>query len=199
MHELSLPLTTWPAVEQLGKALGVKHAYPTSPAARGEFPLSSHPELLLLSLVVLVTKLYHPFDGIPRHPYSDDDPAALVVDWKVWNRQHVSLPRTPLHPLQASAEAHPRDHWDVKPTDVVSMNDQQLDGYLDWFERTWLPPTSTDDPTENAANDFDRELFRLFPLTKPALHETGEKEVELPKVSRTSLRRILLCSDRAAA
>ncbi|KAL9081831.1 MAG: hypothetical protein Q9159_006994 [Coniocarpon cinnabarinum] len=163
INELNLPMPVFPSVEGLTNMLGMAHMFPQVKDAKGELPIVLHPELRLLALLVLTVKMQHPFDGISRHPYSDDDPSALVIDWNLWNKQHSSLPRSPLRP-ESTERQGPKDHWDVKATDIPLMNTTQMDDYLDWFERTLLPPTSTDDPTENANNDFEREVWALFPL-----------------------------------
>ena len=182
---LSLPLSTYTSVESLVRILEVSMTYPTSKTPHDELPLALNPELRLMSLVVLSVKLMHPFDDVTRHPYTNANAACLVQNWDLWNKQHASLPRMLLQP-HANKTRDEKDHWEVKPTDIPLMDSEQVDDYLDWFERTLLPSTETDDPTEGATTDFDRDLYRLFPLKRPG-NEDGQGKQKADDISKEVL------------
>lgn len=81
-----------------------------------------------MCLVVVATKLSHPFDDIVRIPESEVDPTTVKIDWKRWAEIMVEPP---------SVGLRRGDEWKVKDTDVFDMSKKQLDDYLDWHQRTW--------------------------------------------------------------
>ena len=93
---------------------------------------SSHPEAKLAALVVMATKLNHPFDDIPRYPKKADGLGAMAVDWTVWN--DVMTPRE-FDGLKRGEEVN------VNSEKVKIMSDKQLDDYLDWYENTFIDKT----------------------------------------------------------
>ena len=167
-------------MELLIDKLNLFCTFPSTTGSRQELPLDLSPELQILSLVIVATKLYNPFDDTPRHPSEPEDPASLAINWRVWNKSQDEMPRTAIQSNNHTSESKGRDHWEVKPRDIFTMNGAELDDYLDWFERMWLAPSGTDDAPENARSDFDRELFRLFPLTNSTRSEAKAQEQALP-------------------
>ena len=117
----------YPAVRRLAAMLGIDFAYPASYQGKG-FNIS-YPEIQLISLVVIATKLGHPFDDIVRHPESESDPTTVKVDWRKW--QEIMIDKTP-EGLRRGDEIH------VEDTDVASMTEKQIDDYLAWYQRTWI-------------------------------------------------------------
>lgn len=82
-----------------------------------------------MSLIVIATKLSHPFDDIVRHPESETDPTIVKINWDKW--QEIMIDKSH-EGLKRSEEIH------VKDTDVASMDDKEMDDYLDWYQRTWI-------------------------------------------------------------
>lgn len=80
-------------------------------------------------LIIIATKLCQPFDGIKRIPEHDINPSALVIDWREWNK----IMEEPDIGVSRKGEA-----MGLKDTDVMTMSGQNLDDYMDWFQRTWL-------------------------------------------------------------
>jgi RNA polymerase I-specific transcription initiation factor RRN7 len=89
----------------------------------------AYPEVRLMSLIVIATKLSQPFDNIPRDHESDSDPTSVKIDWGKW-RQIMAEP--PSDRLRRGEEIK------VTDLDVFGMNDKKLDNYLDWYQRTWI-------------------------------------------------------------
>lgn len=101
--------------------------------------LTDHPEIQLISLVIITAKLFYPFDAVDRKPQSRSEPSALAVDWKEWS----GVFKNNVVPEAASKDD---EDWLYKVTedDVMKMRNEQLDDYLDWFERTWIKSSTTE-------------------------------------------------------
>lgn len=109
-----------------------------------------------MSLIVIATKLCHPFDDILRIPGSGSDPAAVTINWSKWLEIMVEKPAIG---LKRGEEIK------VTDADVWSMNGKKMDDYLDWYQRTWL-----DDRNPKVAE----QILELFPLEELPLR--GEEE-----------------------
>lgn len=82
-----------------------------------------------MCLIVVATKLSHPFDNVIRHPESDLDPTVVKVDWSKWRQ--IMIDEAP-DGLERGEEIK------VMDTDVIEMSDTKIDDYLDWYQRTWI-------------------------------------------------------------
>jgi RNA polymerase I-specific transcription initiation factor RRN7 len=93
------------------------------------FGLIAYPEIQLISLIVVATKLGHPFDDIARYPESDSDPTTVKIDWRNWRQ---IMEKKPVDGLKRGEE--------IKVTDaaVLTMSGKEMDDYLDWYQRTWI-------------------------------------------------------------
>ncbi|KAL2822589.1 hypothetical protein BJX63DRAFT_126648 [Aspergillus granulosus] len=147
IRRLALPVDVYPVIKRLQTLTGFTFEYPNKVAGRRK-PLDK-PELQLVTLVVMATKLLFPFDGIQRHPASAQEPTVQAIDWEAW--------------------ADVQDHFDkrdamsgrigkgkeilVNEGDVLTMNSNQLDEYMDWYESSWLDSSKDPGP-----------LASLFPL-----------------------------------
>jgi RNA polymerase I-specific transcription initiation factor RRN7 len=91
--------------------------------------VTANPEAQIISLIIISTKLCHPFDDIIRVPESVTDPSGLRLDWETWSeimteKQHKGLRRV--------------QEINVTDVDVFKMKGKELDDYLDWYQRTWV-------------------------------------------------------------
>ena len=91
--------------------------------------MKAYPELGLICLIVIATKLSHPFDTVVRVPESDSDPTTVKVDWPEWRK---ILSEKPSAGLKRGEEIK------VTDMDVSGMNAKKMDDYLDWYQRTLL-------------------------------------------------------------
>ena len=89
----------------------------------------AYPEIQIISIIVVVTKLCYPFDNIERLPQSEYDPTSLKINWGKWS--DIMIPR-PSKKLREGEELKVTDQ------DVLKMSDGKLDDYLDWYQRTWI-------------------------------------------------------------
>ena len=128
-----------------------------------EFPLpgyrqqtSSLPEVQLTCLLVIAVKLYHPFDAFDRQVRSLADPAALTVDWTSWvdGQSSSKTHATDGTKLERGSEIR------VTETDVMDMTGEQLDEYMDWYERTFVDELRT----EAKDRSLPKQLLDMFPI-----------------------------------
>lgn len=87
-----------------------------------------------MGLIIVATKLIYPFDEAGGYPASLTEPAAQVIDWKLWTaaqNQFENLSKPPGQ-LQRGHEVT------VNEGNVFHMTQGQLDNYLDWYQNTWV-------------------------------------------------------------
>ena len=119
-------MDTYAAARRLGKILNFNHSFPDKPRRHS---VTADPETRLLSLIIIATKLCHPFDDIVRVPESLTDPSVLRIDWNVW--QDI-VSEKPVKGFRKGEQVK------VIDADVFQMSDKKLDEYLDWYQRTWI-------------------------------------------------------------
>ena len=109
-----------------------------------------------MCLLIIAVKLYHPFDGFVRHVRSLVDPASLTVDWESWVDG------------QSCSKTHATDGTNLKrgseirvtETDVMDMTGEQLDEYMDWYERTFVDESRA----EAKDRSLPKQLLDMFPI-----------------------------------
>jgi len=143
VKDLLLPLDVYAAARRMGKLLEIDFSFPST---TGRHIAASSPEVQIISLIVIATKLSHPFDDIVRVPEKITDPAVLTVDWGFWR--------------DAIAEETPKglrkgDEINIAENDVFAMKPAEMDQYLDWYQRTWIDDR---DPK------LPEQILDLFPI-----------------------------------
>ena len=127
-----------------------------------EFPLPgsrqqtcSLPEIQLVCLLVIAVKLYHPFDTSIRHVRSLADPAALTIDWESWVDGQSSCK------MHATGGTHLERGSEISVTekDAMNMTGEQLDEYMDWYERTFVDESRA----EEKSRGLPKQLLDMFP------------------------------------
>ena len=160
-----------PTTLSIAALLGIDFTFPI-PDKRQK--VSSSPEIALVGLLVIATKLYHPFDNDvhPRHARSANDPAALAIDWSAWATAQKA------HTARLKPEGHLARGSEIRVTeaDVMDMTGDQMDEYMDWFERTYVDETRA----ENKEKGISKDLLAMFP--------TGRQDGSAPKSSTYSER-----------
>lgn len=169
---LALPLEVFPAVRGLAHLTRSDFRYLTMKGTRRKRG-SAFPELQLISLLVIAVKLLYPFDGVKRHPRTIHETATQTVDWKSWEEhRRDSAKRPPGATLARGSEI------DVRDTDVFKMSQQDLDSYMNWYQKMWVR-----EPRPGANESVNKEILDMFPLTTlgPSCEQTSrqqEQEVE---------------------
>jgi RNA polymerase I-specific transcription initiation factor RRN7 len=162
IERLSLPLEVYPVAKQLNHIVAFDFLFTSSGKRRRK--AISYPEAQLMCLVVVATKLLFPFNSnaVERNPRDASEPAILSIDWSAWanEREGRSTSEQAKDSFQDGMEIN------VKDKDVFDMSSQQLDQYMDWYQRTWVKLDRADDVV-------NKELLDMFPL-----RETAGKSVD---------------------
>ena len=142
----------YPKTLQISQLVSSTFAFPL-PGSRQQ--ASSLPEIQLMCLLVIAVKLYHPFDDITRHVRSLADSTALAIDWETWVDVHSS------HSLHATGETYLRRGSEINVTekDVLNMTGEQMDEYMDWYEKTFVDESRA----EEKARGLPKQLLDMFP------------------------------------
>lgn len=117
--------------------------------------ISTLPELQLICLLIIAVKLYHPFDNQPRYARSLADPAALTINWAAWVEARTSAHFTPTgdYHLKRGSEI------DVTADEAMNMTGDQLDEYMDWYQRTFIDESRV----EQKSRGLPTQLLDMFP------------------------------------
>ncbi|KAH8804812.1 RNA polymerase I-specific transcription initiation factor-like protein rrn7 [Xylogone sp. PMI_703] len=126
IRDLGLPVEIYCAVRRLAELLGIDFTYPVTPKRR---QILDYPELQIMCLIVIATKLGQPFDNVVRHPTDESDPTTVKIDWQKWVQVMAEEP---------SKGIKPGSEIDVTDVDILKMDGKKLDDYLDWYQRTWI-------------------------------------------------------------
>ncbi|XHF97989.1 hypothetical protein AWENTII_001562 [Aspergillus wentii] len=132
IKRLALPVEIYPAVFRLQKLAGFSFSYPTTIV--GKKRSLNLPELQVMTLIVISTKLLFPFDDLERYPVSSKEPTSQVINWELWAQvqRHFDNRET------AGGRIGKGNEIQVKEADVFNMTSSQLDEYMDWYENSWL-------------------------------------------------------------
>ncbi|KAF2229294.1 hypothetical protein EV356DRAFT_475642 [Viridothelium virens] len=148
IKELSLPLDVYPCVRSLAPTVPCTFNY-SLPDQR----LHQVPDAQIISLIIIAAKLLYPVSNPRFHPTTANEPASLSLNWQTW----LSAKRVHDAKFVHSGRLDFADAFAANDADVFTWEDEQMDDYLTWYERTW---TRREPPADN---DFRKALFGLFP------------------------------------
>jgi RNA polymerase I-specific transcription initiation factor RRN7 len=132
-HKLTYYLVEiYSTVKRLQDLLGFTFEFPTSVVGSSR-PLHI-PEVQLITLIVISTKLLFPFDNFKRYPASAKEPTTQVIDWKLWAQAQRNFDNRET----AKGKIGKGNEILVNERDVFNMTPSQLDEYMDWYENSWL-------------------------------------------------------------
>lgn len=77
------------------------------------------------------------------------------MDWNVWKTEHDACDTT----LREKKLFEPGSEINLNEHDALAMSDEQMDGYLDWYEKTWLES----EERERKSYSLPQELLDMFP------------------------------------
>ncbi|CCU76953.1 RNA polymerase I specific transcription initiation factor Rrn7 [Blumeria hordei DH14] len=158
IQDLGLPVEIYPAVKRLASILDVNFSFDVlSTSIRG--PLS-FPEIRIICLIIIATKLSQPFDSLERIPENSSDPTILKIDWKAWFKI--------MHENQEKGFKK-GEELNVRDTDVWNMDDKKIDQYLDWFQKSWL---------DERKPKISELILDHFPLQSVGSYEEEIGEIE---------------------
>ncbi|KAI1113796.1 hypothetical protein F5Y14DRAFT_416614 [Nemania sp. NC0429] len=127
--DLVLPIDVYIAAKCLVELLKVEFSYTNG---GNKIRSTDNPEVLLASLVVVSTKLLYSLDEVERPPMSQHDPRRTKIDWREWQKIVAG------QPAEERANLIRGEEYKVTADDVLSMEKEKLDDYMDWFEKMWL-------------------------------------------------------------
>ncbi|KAK4506028.1 hypothetical protein PRZ48_003993 [Zasmidium cellare] len=189
IKELSLPLEIYVAAQRLGRLMQIDFTYSLDAQAWTNMSLR-FPEIRLMALVVITTKLLFPFDDQKRYPKSARDPAALAMDWKLWTQLHSHGNNAEDANGEKGDPLTFEDAFKMTETESLDLAGDRLDQYLDWYERNMASEQVRERGRAGREADFRRALFRMFPA-KGEFSDTREARAEINESGSTSGEKLL--------
>jgi RNA polymerase I-specific transcription initiation factor RRN7 len=92
------------------------------------------PEVQLMALIVIATKLLFPFDDLDRQPSTAKEPATQFIDWSLWARAQTHFNNRE----NSNGRIDKEQVIQLTDKDVLNMGSSQLDQYMDWYESSWI-------------------------------------------------------------
>ncbi|KAK4554024.1 hypothetical protein LTR86_008865 [Recurvomyces mirabilis] len=163
-RDLALPIEIYAATRRLAWALNLDFAFELDYRAGAKDVMLRYPEIRLMALLVVATKLLFPVDDIDRYPSSSVDVSALRMDWTAWANAQSNIPRDAEQSALASENA-----MNYSQKDVLESAEYQLDQYMDWVERNIGSEVIRERGRAGKEADFRRTMFRMFPANRSAI------------------------------
>ncbi|EXJ70960.1 uncharacterized protein A1O5_05953 [Cladophialophora psammophila CBS 110553] len=167
IRRLALPLEVYSAALRLNIITKYGFCYddPTKSSQTTRRQPTTYPESQLIALVVVATKFLFPFDSETekRYPQDPNDPTTLHVDWPAWLEAKANFDKQTAagddhNALKPGSEIHVTDN------DVLDMTDQQLDQYMDWYQRTWIKGKHASPSDQAKEQGIEKDILDMFPL-----------------------------------
>ncbi|KAG9231397.1 60S ribosomal protein L40 [Amylocarpus encephaloides] len=114
--------------------------------AKATYDSLAYPEIQIISMIVVATKLCYPFDEIERLPEAESHPTTVIINWNRWREITV---------LQRTKKLKKGEQFKVAEGDVLRMGEKELDDYLNWYQRTWI---------DHREPKMPQQILDLFPL-----------------------------------
>ena len=141
------------AVRALSRILSLDFSFPKKTG--GKQRNITFPELRLMALVVVSVKLYHAFDNLKRYISHASDLGNFQIDWNVWCEEHKRYENRET----STGKLGRGNEMRVNEKDVFGLSEEQLDEYLDWYERTWV----NEPKGQQRKGGLPKELLDMFP------------------------------------
>ncbi|KAI1386160.1 uncharacterized protein F4822DRAFT_306999 [Hypoxylon trugodes] len=144
--ELALPVEIYLTVKCFAEILRTNFSYPVGGK---RIRTMDNPEVLLITLVVVSTKLLYPLDGVERPPRDFQDPRSIKFDWTKWQEvMREDTNKTSKNLLQGQ-------EYKVTSEDVLTLEKEKLDDFMDWFESMWIGGDSDPRTAEMIRKPFE--------------------------------------------
>lgn len=186
MQALSLPIEVYAATQRLARILDIEFTLRLGGKTNSSRVLR-YPEVQLMSLLVVATKLFFPIDDIDRHPVSANDLSALTMDWSEWaasqgpsldGGDESNIIQNSKH--DTSSDLTFPEAFTISESDCLAMGDEELDRYMDWYQDNLASESIRDHGRAGRDADFRRTLMRMFPTQSATLpthpSATGESK-----------------------
>ncbi|PNP47230.1 hypothetical protein TGAMA5MH_01045 [Trichoderma gamsii] len=121
--ELALPIDSIIMARKLASILGYQFQFPIERLSNTRL---DYPEIRLIALLIVATKLSFPFseDTSISQPANFDSVEMPKLDWERWRQGKHGLP------TQQETKTGRYDFNKVTPSQIVSMDDEELDAYF---------------------------------------------------------------------
>ncbi|KAI5286605.1 Pol I core factor CF [Ascosphaera aggregata] len=166
IRELCLPFEIYPAMTSLQKLVRYRLAFlETLSAAQSDdrgrsrgksFQRIHLPEVQLMSLLIVAVKLFYSLKEEASSNLlirSYDEPSSLIMDWSKWmevQKRYDEEGENNKGRLEADQALR------TKELDVFGMSEEQMDDYMDWYERMFVFGNST----------MTNPLAEMFPTSR---------------------------------
>lgn len=181
MQDLALPIEVYAATQRLARLLGVNFTLHIEGKTSSNRVLR-YPEVRLMALLIVSTKLFFPIDDIDRHPLSANDLSVLQMDWPAWVASHSSASNEDANnDTNEKDKAETTTHsmtfpegFAISESDCLAMGNAELDRYLDWYEGNLASESVREHGRAGRDADFRRTLMRLFPTQSSSRPTNGD-------------------------
>ncbi|KAJ5629139.1 hypothetical protein N7528_002796 [Penicillium herquei] len=161
IKRLAVPIDVYEIIKTLQSYLGFTFKYPDQLAENRRKHSLHLPEVQMVILIVMATKLLFPFDGIERYPATTMEPATQSMNWQEWIRAQQQFDAEKVTGVEMGKEKIIQ----MTDSDVVGMDPSQLDEYMDWYEKSWLG-------TQAVTN----QITDLFPVSQPVAQPVAQPQ-----------------------
>ena len=187
IKELALPMEVFVATRRLARVLEVDFACTANIQPRANMGLR-YPEVRLMTLVVISTKLLFPFDNARRYPKFSVDLSALRMDWEIW----VKVQSRKQDNVDQGHDLSFKEAFTMGEKDSLDLEDERLDQYLDWYESNIASEEIRERGPAGRPANFRKALFQIFPsqLQSTAVRRAQSSAEEREKTSAEKLRQV---------
>lgn len=186
---LALPLEIYVTTQRLARLLEIGFSYDVVAQARSSMSMR-FPEVRLMTLVVIATKLLFPFDDKKRYPKSADDLATMKLDWDVWrNVQDQQHGQDPVQEGGDIGRLTFHEAFTMTEADAMNLAEDRLDQYLDWFQSTMASEEVRERGRAGGHAEFRRSGFRMFPTDDQ--NSAPRAHTKVGKAGMTSAEKII--------
>jgi RNA polymerase I-specific transcription initiation factor RRN7 len=174
MQDLALPIEVYAATQRLARLLGLDFTLQLEGKTSSNRVLR-YPEVRLMALLVVSTKLFFPIDDVERYPLAANDLSVLQMDWPAWVASHSlraddsdggnddnNNNKSRNKPETTRSMTFPEGSR-ISESDCLAMGDTELDRYLDWYEANLASESVREHGRAGRDADFRRTLMRMFP------------------------------------
>lgn len=159
---------------RLSSLLGCRLQYPT---LKPRFSLLNHPEIVLVALLVVASKLCLPFEHVTSLASRSEKPPSLKFDWRQWSDAR-------------SRPTHEKTTFDnVTAEEVAAMDEKELDAY---FSHVSSFISQKSEALEAAPSKKSATALILLPDEKPIAaffpsQPDPEPQLPVPEVSEEAV------------
>ncbi|KAK5175574.1 uncharacterized protein LTR77_000713 [Saxophila tyrrhenica] len=172
MKDMLLPLEVFAGTQRLTSLLELEIKFDLSKISSRA--LLRYPEVQLMALIVVATKLLFPTGTKPFKTRAATDLSAVVFDWDSW----LKLQEERKKEVDRKDNLTYAEAFEFDEDDCLNSSEDKLDAYLDWCEEN----IASEDIREHgrAGRDavFRRALFEMFPL--PGKRNSSATEIPAP-------------------